>query len=123
MTSVEPNYTDPLEAAVAAELIESRPGIAEAGAWAGAHIIVSAVDAAFGTTWPPSVRMLRRARSRLTESADRAVRWTLGESSSPIRVWLHRRATTGLQPLDTDDVAARAAAAVRAAEPPPQVTA
>jgi hypothetical protein len=133
MADVEPDYTDPLEAAVAAELIELRPDIREEGARAGAHVIVSGVDAAAGTMWPPRPLGYQRARSRLIESADRAVAvavQTLRRKPTALRgkpttvhPWRRNRPTAGLEKLDADDLAKRAAGAVRTVDPPPQVAA
>jgi hypothetical protein len=126
MVDAGPDYTDPLEAAVAAELIALRPEIGDEGARAGAHVVVSGVDAAAGTRWPPRLVSYRRARSRVSESADRAV--TVGARIIPRRAtrvhpWIRKRQTTGLERLDTGELARSAVGAVRAVQPPPQVSA
>ena len=70
MGDVEPDYTDPLEAAVAAELIECRPDISKEGARAGAHVIVSGVDAAAGTL---GCRNSQTVVNRFTHARKKAV--------------------------------------------------
>jgi hypothetical protein len=126
MGDVEPDYTDPLEAAVAAELIELGSDVSEEGARAGAHVIVSGVDAAAGITWPPRPLSYHRARLRLVESVDRVVATAvkaLGGEPSKVYSWGRNASAAGLEGLDVDELAGRAAAAVRAVDPPPQVAA
>lgn len=125
MGDVEPDYTDPLEAFVVAELIDFCPGINREGARAGAHVLVSGVDAAAGTAWRPRALSFRRAQSRLIESADRVIAaavQTLGGKPSTVHLRRRNRLTVGLEKLDTDELARRAAGTVRAVDPPPQTT-
>jgi hypothetical protein len=126
MADVAQDYTDPLEAAVASALIELRPDIGNEGARAGAHVIVSGVDAAAGTTWPSRQLGYHWARSQVVELTDEAVALaarTLRRKPTTVHSRWRTRATAGLESLDTDELAQRAVGAIRAVEPPPQIAA